>query len=369
MASEFMNILTIILLILIIFSLTFLIYRKFSKKDQNKQNNEMNFEKLKNNPPALINSLFANGISRKVGEINIDSFYLTLLDLINKNYVSIKLITKKDKKHGEKNTLGIFESGKDNSKSGLNSYKTLDKIILKINNHSTKNLHPFEKNILRCIHSLESNGNIDLLNIKKAISKRLKVNTFQKNYDAWMKNFHEEYFKSSEIKYFDNKFAEIFKVYGLALIIIFIFTSILSYLETSYLNIILSFFIAIIGIYLLVIPYKNLVNWTKEGKELKTEYELFKNYYNNELKTSNNSKEFLEEGIKQLPYLVGVGISKATLVNNFSESKDTTDTYLFLKYNTDSLIKEIVKEFLAADGSFDPKYYNNSGNFVPGFGL
>jgi len=34
----------------------------------------------------------------------------------------------------------------------------------------------------------------------------------------------------------------------------------------------------------------------------------------------------------------------------------------------DSLINDIVKDFLWADSSYDPKYYNTSGNFVPIYG-
>jgi len=49
-----------------------------------------NYQTPYNYSPALVNILFAKG--KKAGEININSFYLTLLDLINKKYVSVKIV-------------------------------------------------------------------------------------------------------------------------------------------------------------------------------------------------------------------------------------------------------------------------------------
>lgn len=67
-----------------------------------------------------------------------------------------------------------------------------------------------------------------------------------------------------------------------------------------------------------MILYKNLENQPKRRKKLKIEYDLFENQYNNKLKTSKNSQKFLEERIRQIPYLLGVKILKNLLVNNFS---------------------------------------------------
>ena len=250
-----------------------------------------------NDPPAFINSLFAR--RTKINEISIGSFYLTLLDLINRRYISVQIVSKKQ----------------DTNR------KTLDKIILKINNHSTTKLHPFERNVLRCVSSLKYQGNINLLDTKNAINKRLKVNTFQKNYDAWIKNFYNEISKN-RLKLPRNGLK---KILGIS-------------------------------------------EWTEKDKELKIKWNLFKNYYTENLKRSNHSNEFLNEGIKYIPYLLALGIPKTTLINSFSQSTNIPDTVLFLKYGKESLIRNIINDFLRADSSFDPKYYNTSGNFVPGYG-
>jgi len=257
----------------------------------------MNNSLPNNDPPALINSLFVSRIH--VGGLSIKSFYLTLLDLINRKYISVKIISKADSDYG----------------------KALDKIILKINRSSIDKLHPFEKNVLKCIYVLKYKGNINILDTKNIIQKRLKVNTFQKNYDDWMENFYNEFLKNNKLKLSNDRFT---KILG--------------------------------------------IGWTEEGKQLKTKWDLFKNYYNKNLKSSKKSKEFLNEGIKYIPYLYALGIPKNILIPNFSQSTNITGTFLFLKYVKDSLINDIVKDFLHADGSFDPKYYNTSGNFVPGYG-
>lgn len=223
------------------------------------------------------------------------------MDLINRKYVSVKIISKFDSKNE----------------------KTLDKIILKINSRSTDKLHPFEKNVLKCISVLKYKGTINILDTKDTLRKRLKVNSFQKNYDAWMKNFYNEFFKSNKLNNFSS-----------------------------------SRFARFLGI----------TRGTKEGEELKIKWNSFKKYYNKKLQSSNKSEKFLNEGINHIPYLVALGLPKTTLINNFSEYTNITDTFLFLKYGTDSIIKNIVVDFLHADGSFDPKYYNTSWNFVPGYG-
>ena len=108
----------------------------------------MNNNLPNNDPPALINYFFVNRI--RVGGISIKSFYLTFLDLINKKYISVKIISKVDSDHE----------------------KTLDKLILKINNHSTDKLHPFEKNVLKCIVVLKHKGKISIFLIQKILSKK-----------------------------------------------------------------------------------------------------------------------------------------------------------------------------------------------------
>ncbi|MCL2157755.1 MAG: DUF2207 domain-containing protein [Methanobrevibacter sp.] len=275
-----------------------------------------NYQTPSNNPPALIKFFF--GSRMHLGEVNIGSFYLTLLDLINRKYVSVKIVRKKYKfneKTHDKNDIG--------KKSNSEHRKILEKIILQINRQSAAKLHPFEKNVLRCIYALKCKGNIDICNTKDAIRKRLKVSTFQKNYDAWMENFYNEFIKKNEFKHSNNKVSQIL----------------------------------------------GMDSWTKEGKELKEKWDLFKNYHKKNLKTSGRTEEFFNEGINYIPYLLALGIPKTLLINNFNQATNISDTLIFLKYGTDSLINDIVKDFLQADGSFDPKYYNTSGNFVPGFGL
>ena len=334
MGLEFFDILTVILLMLIIFTLIFLIYRLFPKSKHSKK---INYQPPSNDPPALINSFFASKINNRLGGINVESFYLTLLDLINRKHVSVKILSKKG-----------------------------NKIILKVNKSSTESLPLFEKNVLRCISALEYKGTINILDTKKTITKKLKVNTFQKNYDAWMKNFYNESIKITKLNMLNNRFSRILEIYSIFLLVVFMFTSVFYYLEGLYLNLIISFIIGFLGVCLIITPF-NLSGWTKEGRKLKIKWDLFRKYYYGGLQNSNKSQEFLNEGINYIPYLLALGIPKSILIDNFSKSSNITDTYLFLKHETDLIIKDIIKEFLLVDGSFDPKYYNNTGNFVPWF--
>jgi hypothetical protein len=81
---------------------------------------------------------------------------------------------------------------------------------------------------------------------------------------------------------------------------------------------------------------------------------LFKKYYNKNLKSSSQSKEFLNDEINFMPYLFALRISKTILINSFSQSTKITDTFLFLKYGTESMIKKVLlKIFYVANSSYD----------------
>ncbi|MGL4669741.1 MAG: DUF2207 family protein [Methanobacteriaceae archaeon] len=371
MVLESFNISIIMILLLIFPLIVYLIYEILPKIKHNKYNKEIYYNPPTNDPPALINSLFGGGINKERGEINIECFYSTLLDLINRKYVSVKIVSKKYKVPNKKNKENKLKKSQNNE-IDLEYEKSLDKVILKINklrvNKPLDKLYPFEKNVLKCISVLEHNGNIDILNTVDITTKRLKVNTFQKNYDNWIKNFYNEFFKNNKIKFFNNRFKQVLKAYKLFLLIIFVSTFVFSYLEGLYLNLVLILIIGILSVCLIIVPFKGLLGWTKEGKELKVKWDLFKNYYTKTLKNSPISQEFLDSGITHIPYLFALGIPRSFLISNFSQSNNITDTYLFLKYGTYSVIKEIVIDLLAADGTFEPKYHSTTGNFVPGYG-
>lgn len=203
MILEFSNILTFISLILIIFTLIYLIYQIFSRskytsryiskytKDMEGNGKKTYFKPPSNDPPTFLNSLFDESLTKSSGKIDINCFYCALLDLINRKYISVKIVNKKNQSPNKVNLIKKLFNNKHDSKNS----KFVDKVILKVNNTSLKSdLRPFEKNILKCVSTLEYNGNIDILNINKVIKKRLKVNIFQKNYDAWMKNFYLDFF-------------------------------------------------------------------------------------------------------------------------------------------------------------------------------
>lgn len=155
--------------------------------------------------------------------------------------------------------------------------------------------------------------------------------------------------------------------------IVFCFFSHITLLDISGLNLILSCTIGILGVYLVLNPFINLLGWSEDGKKRKINWESFKKYHHQIIKNLNDSHESLNEEIAYLPQLFVLRISKSFLLKNFSKAANDIDnysnTYLFLKYADFNLIKNIVKEFLAADGYLDPKYYNTSGNFVEGYGL
>ncbi|KZX12103.1 DUF2207 family protein [Methanobrevibacter filiformis] len=312
-----------------------------------------------NHPPGLIHCLFSGGINKTVGETNIVSFYTTILDLISRKYLRVKIKTVWYKReYGD--IIPKYE------------------ITMKRNaRRHYKELNKFEVNVLSCLTSLEIHGIIDLLNYEELFKKRVRANKFQRNYKEWSENIHKKYFEDNEFKYFNPNKSDKLKTLGMILMLIMIFTLILAMVIEAWL-ISISFLTFISGIFLVLSPQKDLGGWSEEGMELKEKWEDFKYYLIKDLRKTRGKNRFNNLWNQYLQYVIALEIGETFNINlieniknsNMKETSGYLEANLFDQYGGFDLIKKIVKEGLKADGSYESKKrYNTSGNFVPGYGI
>ena len=350
--NSLLNIWTIILSLTLIIPIA--IYLKYmnlgfiSRKKYNYDDNHMP-NTLKNNSPALINALLGKGF-KNVGEVNINGFQATILDLINRKYLKANFVKSNKKKEPQ-------------SQENEENYK----ILLKINREhvfsNKANIKKYEKNILRCLHSIEKKGIIDFENSAEMFKKRTKDRIFKENYMAWSKNLEEEYFSNGRLnKYYNDNSNDILKNYGIVVTILSFFTFAFLIFQMSFQSIVMTSLVFIVGLVLIITPSKNLGTWTSEGKTIKNKWDKFEKCVKNRKMGEKYNIIASYKWDEYLSYGATLGLSKE-LNENFKdfppEILNNMELYPYFKYSIFTMINEYVSIGLGADSSYTPQYNKN----------
>jgi uncharacterized membrane protein len=302
--------------------------------------------------PAIINSLFGKGF-KKVGEINNDGFQATVLDLINKKYLKANFV-----KFDEKEKTHNF-----NNKSNR-------KILLKINRKrvfsNKAKLKKYEKNVLRCLHSIEKKGIIDFENTKEMLNKRTKAKIFKTNYNEWGKNLKKEYFSNGGLdRYYNKQSSEILKKYGISVMILTGFTFVFFIFQMNFQIILINSLIFILGFILLITPSKNLGGWTNEGKILKNKWDKFKKCINNKHMLKKHHTMPSSYWDQYLTYGTALGLSNS-LNKSFkefpSEIFDNMSLSIFSSHPMTIAMNELIYYGLHSDSTYSAYRDGYGGN-------
>jgi len=344
----FMNIWGIIVITTLIIPLaTYIKYGNFSFNYKKK----IETEAPTDDSPAIINSLLGKGSGKIVGEPNVEGYQATILDLINKKYLKIKLINTKEK----------------NSSISNHDKKSQKKMVLIINRklldcHKTK-LENYEKSMIKTLPAIERKGIIDFEKSKHILYKRSKAKSFQSNYLQWIEDIK---LQNNEIlnRYFNMRPITILVSYGIIAILLGLITVILSIFSSNNIFLTVGILMFIIGLLIEITPSKDLVGWTKEGKIFKSKWSTFKKY----LKSQSMIKYLSQNPSKMneyLAYAVALGIFK-DIEKNFksfpSELLNHIELYPYFKYPVHDSIKHYVKLGFLADTHHSPNRGKNSGN-------
>ena len=272
------------ILALISLIIPILIYIKEGREPKIAYNGIYEREPPTKDMPAFVNAM-QGGFGESIGKPNNHGFQATIMDLINRGYISIS------KEEGALKNSAIMEIHYD-----------------KINE-----LKDFERDVLNILKPFEINGKISLDYMESSLRSSDIAEDFSRSIDNWKTKFKYTYLPKSKLKkYFIEKGAIYMKTYGVIAIIFAIalgYFAMKSIVENSFISFFVAIFIGIIGILCLIIPSTVGGKWTDYGAEYNAKWKNFKKY----LKDYSLIKEHPPESIaiwnEYLVYATALGVA------------------------------------------------------------
>lgn len=229
------------------------IYLKYGREPKIQYYAEYEREPPTNDPPAFVNAL--SGVS-SIGNPNADGFQATIMDLINRNFLSI-----------------VPKETEDES------------LKIKFNDFDKGELNEFELDIINFLKSnLDTHGNfVDL----KKLTDDLHSIDFRNVLSRWENDLKDQFLDETTFKkYFINKGSLMFRKYGIVLTVLSPITMCLVPLfgfvfPVGWWNLFWGLLITlIVGIVCACLPYRIGGRWTECGKEYDAKWKNFKKYLN-----------------------------------------------------------------------------------------
>ncbi|MDO5849628.1 MAG: DUF2207 domain-containing protein [Methanobacteriaceae archaeon] len=285
-SNKFANTGFLVIDILAIISLIIpiLIYIKEGREPKIAYNGIYEREPPTKDAPAFVNAM-QSGLGKTIGKPDKQGFQGTIMDLINRKFISIS----------------------NEEKAMRNS------AIMEINYDKINELKDFERDVINILKPFEINGKISLDHMESSLRSSNIAEDFSRSIGNWETNFKYTYLPKSELKkYFIEKGSTYMKTYGIIAIIFAIvlgYFAIGSIVENSTISVLVAVFIGIIGILCLVIPSTVGGRWTEYGAEYNAKWKNFKKY----LKDYSLIKEHPPESIaiwnEYLVYATALGVA------------------------------------------------------------
>lgn len=295
-----------------------------------------------NDPPAIVNAICGNGISKDIGDPGIDGFLATIMDLIKRRYLLVD--HKSDgKHHGLKLRI--------NDKKDAKHIKNFEKIVLDF-------LKKFEKNQIIYLDE---------------ISENLEKNHFQKRFFDWRKFVIKKLSHGKLESMFLKKNNNGLYIYGfvtlLGSLIIMAMT-----LNNPIHGTIYSFYV---GILLLIVSFISLLmttkvngRWTDHGKEYRANWIMYKNHVKNLKKYQKNYNDGFDNYLVYGTALgVGDQVTKYLRETYQIEELSKMPLYVFQNSNEYKYFRNTLISYMGVYGVMQVHLIgNNSGGGSFGFG-
>lgn len=310
---NFYNTLYSLLAILMIISITIpvFIYFKYGREPKSRYQGEYERELPTNDPPAVVNAISGKGFSKAVGNPNMDGFQATIMDLINRGYLSVSTEENGNKK----------------------------KVFLEMKSKPYNGLYSFEKHVINFLKKNTVNNVIDLNQMKKNLKNKDKAKSFKHHYDAWEGDL-KRFFINEKIEQFFIKTGDTYlKIYGVGALILaglVFYLTITSSLPSSIYALIAAIILGIAGIISLILPQKVGGRWTQEGIDYDAKWHGFKKY----IQDFSLIKEYPPESVvlwnKYLVYATALGVAdqvrKSMGMTLPKDQLENNDLYIFHYY-------------------------------------
>jgi uncharacterized membrane protein len=327
------SILAVLMLISIIIPV--LIYLKYGREPKSNYNAEYERELPTNDPPAMINALSGKGFGKNVGEPNMDGFQATIMDLINRKYLTI--VDAEPDKKGKKS------------------------INLKMNEISHDDLNKFEKDVIRFLNNFKYDGVISLDKMKKDLKNRENAKSFKSIYDLWRADLKTEFLSGEKLKKFfidtGNKYMKLYGIIAVIVAGVAFFLSISDTLPAANYILTASIVLGVVGIISLVLPPKIAGRWTVYGVEYDAKWQNFKRF----IKDFSLIKEYPPESVavwnQYLVYATALGVAdkvrKSMEMSLPSDDLNRSDIYLFHYYGGYVLLSSTLNSGMATANQGD----------------
>lgn len=288
-----------------------------------------------NDSPLFINAI----IPGNVNEINMDAFYSTILDLLDKKYM--KVVEKVDKD-----------------------------TILKVVDCDYSNLQQYEIDVIEYFKQFtDEKNNVSF----KKIKKEENALEFQKFLEKWKKEAKESLDTNKIDSFFQDKGSKLFKKYTkITLIYAIIALMYITTLNPPVPTIGWAFRSTIIlvpeAIITAILPNTVAGQWTTEGKIFHDRWKHFENYINNYSLIKEHPPASIQTWGKYLVYATALGDAQSVNRNMKNYFKQTgilektieqSDTALFIYYETYSVMYLTFYELTRPRSENENGYYGN----------
>ena len=263
-----------------------------------------------NDPPEIVNAMYANG---DIGTPNMNGFESAILNLIDKKVLSIETVQDEDT---ETNDLHLKFSG---DTSGLKSN---------------------EKQVYDILHNFANEDTLNLSSLNSRLSSESNAEWFMNQYENWQRNIENELEPRINEEFNDTGATIIagLGVGGLVIGVIITILGIWTELKSGYYAISGGIFLIIFSIIIMKFDDDKFGQWTPKGREMYLKWKNFKKFLKDNSLINEHPPESIVVWRKYLIYGASLGVADKVYEamklqeQNFSTYYDNDDIFLYHHY-------------------------------------
>jgi len=318
-----MNFYTVLAFLMLLGSFVPLFYLFYGRKPKIDYNAEYETDLPTDDPPAIVNAICGPGISKKIGEPDVNGFKATIMDLIDRNYLLLS------------------------NKTPEGEYNSPGSLFLEINHdYDPDTLWDFETEVLNFLKEYEQNGIISMDLVSESLNYYDNAKFFKSTYINWKKEVEKAVKDGNFKKAFYPKGDEYLKVFGLLALIVApaaFFSALGDPIPMAHYVQILSIILGIMAIISIILPQKVAGQWTSYGREYYVRWHSFKKYIEDFSLIKEDPPESVNVWNKYLVYATALGaaegVGKAMKLSIPDDLLDENDIYSFYDYIPESSSK------------------------------
>ncbi|WP_455645676.1 DUF2207 domain-containing protein [Methanosphaera sp.] len=319
--------------------LPFGIYYKYGREPKLHYESDYETDLPTDDTPVFINAV----VNGNVNDIDLDAFYATILDLIDRGY------------------MGVFASSKDDT-------------VIEINDVDTSELYSYEDDILTYFNQFTDENNRVVFSTIKDEEDPLE---FQEFLDKWNKKANNSLDYEKINRFFHNIGSRLFKIYSritiiYAVIILIYLLTLTPEVPTIDWAFRATEILIPLAIITAILPNTVAGQWTTEGKEFHDEWKHFEKYINNYSLIKEYPPASIQVWGRYLVYATALGDAQAVTKNmkeyfkqeNISqETINQSDITRFTYYGMHLAMFSTFHEFKTYQPPTDNTGFSGGGSF------